>query len=195
MPRHGDRRRARIGLYGGSFNPAHGGHRHVALTALARLRLDQVWALVSPQNPLKPVAGMAPLATRLASARAALRHPRIVPTDIESRLGTRFTADTLAVLQARFPRAEFVWIMGADSLAGLHRWERWRRIAASVPIAVLPRPGHTRPALAGPAARALAALRRPARTAPVLSAPGWTMLTTAQNPSSATRIRAARGQA
>ncbi len=167
----------------------------MALTALARLRLDQVWALVSPQNPLKPVCGMAPLAARLAAARAALRHPRIVATDIEAHLGTRFTADTLAALQTRFPRVDFVWIMGADSLAGLHRWERWRRIAASVPIAVLPRPGHTLPALAGPAARALARLRRPARTAPVLSAPGWTMLTTAQNPSSATRIRALGGQA
>jgi nicotinate-nucleotide adenylyltransferase len=166
----------------------------VALTALARLGLDQVWALVSPQNPLKPVAGMAPLAARLASARAALRHPRIVPTDIEQHLGTRFTADTLTALQTRFPRVEFVWIMGADSLAGLHRWERWRRLAARVPIAVLPRPGSTRPALAGQAARSLACLRRPSRTAPVLSAPGWTMLMTAENPSSATRIRAARGQ-
>lgn len=165
----------------------------MALTALARLGLDAVWALVSPQNPLKPVSGMAPLAARLASARAALRHPRIVPTDIEQHLGTRFTADTLAALQARFPRVDFVWIMGADSLAGLHRWERWQRIASSVPLAVLPRPGYTLPALASPAARHLFRHRKPARTAPVLSAPGWTMLMTAENPSSATRIRAARG--
>lgn len=181
-----------MGLYGGSFNPGHAGHRHVALTALARLRLDAVWALVSPQNPLKPTAGMAPLAARLASARAALAHPRIAVTDIETRLGTRFTADTLAALRRRFPLVEFVWIMGADSLAGLHRWDRWRTIAATVPIAVLPRPTYTLPAMVGVAARRLARYKRLARTAPALGCPGWTMLMTAQDASSATRIREAR---
>jgi nicotinate-nucleotide adenylyltransferase len=159
---------------------------------LARLRLDAVWALVSPQNPLKPRAGMAPLAARLASARAALAHPRIAVTDIETRLGTRFTADTLAALRRRFPLVDFVWIMGADSLAGLHRWDRWRTIAATVPIAVLPRPTYTLAAVAGVAARRLARYKRLARTAPVLGCPGWTMLMTAQDASSATRIREAR---
>lgn len=164
----------------------------MALTALARLRLDAVWALVSPQNPLKPRAGMAPLTTRLASARAALAHPRIVVTDIETRLGTRYTADTLAALKLRFPRVRFTWIMGADSLAGMHRWDRWQTIAATVPIAVLPRPTYTLPSMAGVAARRLARYKRLARTAPVLGCPGWTMLMTAQDASSATRIREAR---
>ncbi|HYZ32454.1 MAG TPA: nicotinate-nucleotide adenylyltransferase, partial [Crenalkalicoccus sp.] len=154
--RWGDGRRARIGLLGGSFNPAHEGHRHVAEQALRRLGLDQVWLMVSPGNPLKPVAGMAPFAERLASARAIADGRRIVATDIEARLGTRYTVDTLAALRRRFPRAAFVLLAGADILRQLPRWKRWQELARATPIAVLPRPGETRPALHGRAARRLA---------------------------------------
>lgn len=139
---------------------------------------------------------MAPLAQRLASARAAFRDPRIAVTAIESRIGTRYTADTLAVLRRRFPRARFVFVMGADSLLGLARWDRWRRVLGAVPVAVLPRPGFTRAALASRAARAFAASRLPARAAPVLAdraAPAWVVLQVRQDESSATRIR--EGQA
>lgn len=156
----GDRRRARIGLLGGSFNPAHAGHAHVARRALAALGLDQVWLMVSPGNPLKPRAGMAPLTDRLGSARAIARGARLVATDIERPLGTRYTADTLAALHRRFPRAEFVLILGADNLVQLPRWGRWRQIARGTPIAVLPRPGFTRQALRGQAAAVLARHRR-----------------------------------
>lgn len=156
----GDRRRARIGLLGGSFNPAHAGHAHVARRALAALGLDQVWLMVSPGNPLKPRAGMAPLADRLGSALAIARGARLVATDIERPLGTRYTADTLAALHRRFPRAEFVLILGADNLVQIPRWGRWRQIARGTPIAVLPRPGFTRQALRGQAAAVLARHRR-----------------------------------
>lgn len=195
LPRFGDGRKGRIGLYGGSFNPAHRGHAHVAAAALRHLALDALWVLVSPQNPLKPKAGMAPLAERMASARAVLRDPRITVTAIESLVGTRFTADTLAVLRRRFPRGRFVFVMGADSFAQLHRWRRWRRILRAVPLAVLPRPGFTRAALSGPAGRRFAASRLPARTASALAGrmpPAWVVLEIRQDESSASRIRAAR---
>lgn len=190
----GDRRRRRIGLLGGSFNPAHEGHRHVAEVVRRALRLDEVWLLVSPGNPLKPRAGMAPLAARLASARAVADGRRILATDIERALGTRYTVDTLAALRRRFPRARFVFVLGADNLAQLPRWEGWTRIAAGTPLAVLPRPGWTRRALAGQAARRLARHRRrpgallagvPASHAP------WCFVQAAEHPASATAIRAA----
>ncbi|MFM8616318.1 MAG: nicotinate-nucleotide adenylyltransferase, partial [Alphaproteobacteria bacterium] len=151
----GDGRRRRIGLLGGSFNPAHAGHRHVARQALRALRLDQVWLLVSPGNHLKPRVGMAPLSERLASARRIADGRRVIATDIERALGTRFTADTLAKLRQRFPRADFVFLIGADNLVHLPRWTAWRRIAQSTPRAVLPRPGWTRRALHGAAASVL----------------------------------------
>lgn len=131
---------ARIGLLGGSFNPAHGGHRHVSIEAMRRLGLDAVWWLVSPQNPMKPNAGMAPLDARLASAKAAARHPRIKPTAIEAELGTTFAVDTVAALRRRFPKHRFIWIMGADNLLQFSRWKRWRSLARQVPIAVAARP-------------------------------------------------------
>ena len=149
----GDRRRARIGLLGGSFNPAHDGHRHVAQLALRALGLDAVWLMVSPGNPLKPARGMMPFAKRLASARAMAAPPRILASDIEARLGTRITWQTLEGLRRRFPRVEFVLIIGADNLVQLPRWNRWRRLVARTRLAVLPRPGSTRQALAGRAAR------------------------------------------
>ena len=140
-----------VGLLGGSFNPAHSGHRHISVAALRRLGLDEVWWLVSPQNPLKAAAGMAPLAVRVAAARAVARHRRIRVTGIEARLGTRFAVDTVAALQRRHPGIRFIWLMGADNLAQLHRWSRWRRLARLLPIAVLARPGYMLQALTAPA--------------------------------------------
>ncbi|HEY4250962.1 MAG TPA: nicotinate-nucleotide adenylyltransferase [Roseomonas sp.] len=188
----GDRRRARIGLLGGSFNPAHAGHAHVARRALAALGLDEVWLMVSPGNPLKPRAGMAPLAERLATARGIARSPRLIATDIERPLGTRYTADTLAALTRRFPRARFVLILGADNLRQLPRWGRWRLIARGTPIAVLPRPGFTRAALRGQAAAALARHRRRPRALLAGSAAShapWCLIPAREMAVSATAIR------
>jgi nicotinate-nucleotide adenylyltransferase len=184
----------RVGLLGGSFNPAHAGHRHIARLALHRLRLDQVWLLVSPGNPLKPVDGMAPLADRLASARAMADGRRLVATAIEARLGTRYTADTLAALRRRFPRTAFVWLMGADNLEQLPRWHRWLEIAGGSAFAVFPRPTYNHRALAGQAARRLRPARRAAYLAPSLAAmapPAWVFLPAPQHGASASAIRAA----
>ena len=138
-------RHRRIGLLGGSFNPAHRGHLHLSLTALQRLDLDEVWWLVSPQNPLKPVAGMAPFAARLDQARqVAAGHKRIRVTDLENRLGgSHYTADTLKALRRRFPRLRFVWLMGGDNLVQIRHWERWAEIFRTVPIAVFDRPSYS----------------------------------------------------
>uniref|UniRef100_UPI0012E2D0DB nicotinate-nucleotide adenylyltransferase n=1 Tax=Sandarakinorhabdus oryzae TaxID=2675220 RepID=UPI0012E2D0DB len=132
---------ARIGLLGGSFNPAHDAHRHISLVALQQLQLDQVWWLVSPLNPLKSAAGMAPLAKRVARAQAVARHPRIKVTALEHRLGTRFAVDTVAALQRLYPQHQFVWLAGSDIVAELHRWRRWRDLLRAIPLAVVPRPG------------------------------------------------------
>lgn len=139
------------GLLGGSFNPAHGGHRRITLFAINALGLDEAWWLVSPGNPLKPKAGMAPLKARLLAARRQARRTRIVPTAIEQQLGTRYTADTLARLVRRYPKRRFVWLMGADNLAQFHRWKDWRRIARTMPIAVIARPGYDAGAMTSPA--------------------------------------------
>ncbi len=193
----GDRRRVRIGLLGGSFNPAHAGHRHVAERALRALRLDQVWLLVSPGNPLKPRRGMAPFPERLASARRIADGRRILASDAEARLGTRFTVATLALLRRRFPRACFVLLIGADNLSQLPRWKGWRTLARSTPLAVLPRPGETRRALAGQAARVLARHRR--RPGALLDGcrtgrhAGWSLVPAREHPASATAIRRAAG--
>jgi nicotinate-nucleotide adenylyltransferase len=183
-----------VGLLGGSFNPAHAGHRHVAELALRRLRLDQVWLLVSPGNPLKSHQGMAPLHERLAGARAIGDHRRIVASAIEAAFRTRYTVDTLRVLLRRFPRVRFVWLMGADILAQLPRWRRWWDIVRRLAFAVLPRPGYNHLALAGQAARRLRAMRHPARQAALIvgHAPGWVFLPAPQNITSATQIRASR---
>ncbi len=192
LPLWGDKRRLRVGLLGGSFNPAHAGHLQVARLALTRLRLDQVWLLVSPGNPLKPRDGMAPLARRLDSARGIADGRRIVATDIERRLRTRYTRDTLLRLRQLFPRVRFVWLMGADGLAELPRWRRWRDVVRAVPIAVLPRPGYNHRALSGAAARRLAHARRPAEAAAGLAnsaAPAWVFLFAPQTDISATALR------
>ncbi len=181
-----------MGVLGGSFNPAHEGHLHVARLALQRLRLDQVWLLVSPGNPLKPSDGMAPMAERLDSARGIADGRRIVATAIEGRLHTRYTFDTLRSLRMRFPRVGFVWLMGADNLVQLPRWQHWIGIAATMPFAVMPRPTYNQRALSGQAAQRLRPALRDAREGPLLAglpAPAWTFLPARQNPASATAIR------
>jgi nicotinate-nucleotide adenylyltransferase len=193
IPRFGDRRRMRVGLLGGSFNPAHEGHRHVAALAMRRLRLHQVWLLVSPGNPLKPTAGMAPFTDRLAGAGRIADGRRVVASGIEATLRTRYTVDTMRFLMRRFPCVRFVWIMGADILEQLPRWRRWTDIVRHLGFVVLPRPSYTHRALAGQAAHRLRASRRPAREAPLLpgTAPGWVFLPTRQTIVSATAIRQA----
>lgn len=143
-----------VGLLGGSFDPAHAGHAAITAEALRRFALDRVWWLVSPGNPLKP-AGPAALERRMAQARRVMRHPRVAVSALEARLGSRYTADTVAALAGRYPGVRFVWLMGSDNLVSFHRWDRWREIARRVPIGVLARPGQRLPALAAPAARAL----------------------------------------
>jgi len=182
----------RIGLLGGSFNPAHEGHRHVSREALKRLGLDEIWWLVAPQNPLKPQAGMAPLDRRLAAARAFARNPRIRVLDLERRLGTVYTRDTVKALCRLFPRTRFVWLMGADNLSQVRRWQGWRDIFAAVPIAVLARPTYCRRALAELAAQRFARHRLPPAAARRLAAtkpPAWTFLWSKLDASSATQLR------
>ncbi len=146
-----------VGILGGSFNPAHGGHRRISLFALAELGLDEVWWLVSPGNPLKDKAGMAPLSARFASARQQARRAPIRVSALEQELGTRYTIDTLRQIKQRWPKRRFVWLMGSDNLAQFARWRNWRGIARTMPIAVIVRPGYDHAALASPA---MAWLRR-----------------------------------
>jgi nicotinate-nucleotide adenylyltransferase len=153
----------RIGLLGGSFNPAHGGHRHISLFMAQALGLDEVWWLVSPGNPLKPAKGMAPLPARLASAQAMARRAPIRASAIEADLGTRYTFDTLRAITRRYPNHRFVWIMGADNLAQFDRWQNWRGIARTMPIAVVARPGYDGTAQGSPAMGWLRRNVRPAR--------------------------------
>lgn len=169
----------RIGLLGGSFDPPHPGHAHITRWALKSFGLDRVWWLVSPGNPLKPDAP-ADLDRRLAAARAVMRHPRVTITDLEARLGTRYTAETLAALQRRHAGVRFVWLMGADNLAGFHRWDRWTEILDRVPVGVLARPGQQLRAGLSPAAQRYARWRLPphlARALPLASTPAWVLLT------------------
>ncbi|RYH09517.1 nicotinate-nucleotide adenylyltransferase [Tropicimonas sp. IMCC6043] len=164
-----------IGLLGGSFDPPHEGHVHITREALKRFGLDRVWWLVSPGNPLKP-HGPAPLARRLAAARSMMAHPAVTITDLEARLGTRYTAATLMTLMKVFPDRRFVWLMGADNLAQFHRWDNWTWILANVPVGVLARPGGRMAALNAPAARFGRHWRLPAsesRRLPFVQAPAW----------------------
>jgi nicotinate-nucleotide adenylyltransferase len=182
------------GLLGGSFNPAHGGHRRISLFTAEALGLDDVWWLVSPGNPLKPKAGMAPLAARVASAKRQARRARIRVTAIERELGTRYTVDTLRALVRRYPQRRFVWLMGADNLAQFHQWKDWRTIARLMPIAVIARPGYDGAAVASPAMawlgrfrRSQSSLRSPERW----SAPALVTLRFDPDARSATAIRQA----
>jgi nicotinate-nucleotide adenylyltransferase len=182
------------GLLGGSFNPAHQGHRHVSLGAIDALGLDEVWWLVSPGNPLKPAKGMAPLAARFLSARRMARRAPIRVTAIERELGTVFTVDTLEALVRRYPDRRFVWLMGMDNLAQFHLWRDWRRIADTVAIAVVGRPGYDGKALKAPAWGWLRRFVRPAamaRTWTEWRPPALVLLDLPPDPTSATAIRAA----
>jgi nicotinate-nucleotide adenylyltransferase len=185
----------RVGLLGGSFNPAHRGHRRITLDAIRALGLDEAWWLVSPGNPLKAgAADMAPMAARLASARRMARRAPIRATAIEARLGTRYTIDTIRALKRRHPDTRFVWLMGADNLAQFHRWRDWRGIGREVAIAVLARPGYDGAALAGPAMGWLRRFRRPARQGTewtMWRLPALVLLRFRPDPISATDIRAA----
>lgn len=185
----------RVGLLGGSFNPAHEGHRHVSLLAMKRLGLDHVWWLVSPQNPLKPRRGMASLAERLVGARRVAKHPRIHPTAIEAELGTSFTAMTLDGLHRRFPRTRFVWLMGADNLTQIPKWQNWTLIFETTPVAVFNRHPYSLRALNGKAAQRYRRNRigqRRARQLPDMEPPAWVFFQNPLNPVSATEIRRRR---
>lgn len=182
----------RIGLYGGSFDPPHAGHRHVALTAMRRLRLHHVWWIVTPGNPLKAGRRPADRAGRLTAARAVARHPRMEVTDIDGEIGAVYTIDTLRYLLGRCPSVRFVWIMGADSLGGFHRWKAWREIARLVPLAVVDRPRWGLRAVGSPAASALADARvamADAASLPARPPPAWTLLYGPRSELSSTALR------
>ncbi len=186
----------RIGLYGGSFNPPHAGHRHVSLLALKRLALDRIWWIVTPGNPLKNPGEAAPMRERIAQARACAAHPRIDVTGFEEGIGARYTVDTLRFLVRRHPEVRFVWLMGADNLAGLHLWRGWRTIARLMPIAIVDRPGWTLRSARSRAASALAGSRIPESDAAALAgrrAPAWTFLHGPRSFLSSTEIRRRRG--
>ncbi|MEX0759228.1 MAG: nicotinate-nucleotide adenylyltransferase [Tistlia sp.] len=192
LPQRGQR----IGLLGGSFNPAHDGHLHISLLALQRLRLDGLWWLVSPQNPLKPAAGMAPHALRLSRARALARHRDLTVTGIETLFGTRATADTLTLLTRYFPGVHFVWVMGADNLAQIARWERWQRIFHTAAIAIFDRPTYSHRALAAKAARRFRRARVVGRATSELAVqplPAWAFLPIPLSTLSATDLRRLEG--
>ncbi|SFZ86696.1 nicotinate-nucleotide adenylyltransferase [Devosia enhydra] len=185
----------RIGLFGGSFDPFHEGHRLVAMEALKRLRLDTVWILVTPGNPLKDRSGLPPLAQRMADAHRVIDHPRIRVTGFEAARGFTYSYETVAWLRRRYPGVDFVWIMGGDSLRSFHRWQRWRDMARLVPIAVHARPGSVRIAPRSRAAQWLDDVRIPEDEAATLAGstpPAWTYLTGVVSGQSSTAIRARR---
>jgi len=187
----------RIGLFGGTFDPPHLAHLGAALLALKRLKLDRVWWLVTPGNPLKNTTGLAPLQKRLTAARALAHHPRIDVTGLESVIKTRYTYDTIKWLKARCPGVRFVWIMGADNLRSFHRWQRWRGIAKLVPFVVIDRLGPSLYAGASPAGQALRQARIPEHDAaglPDRKAPAWTFLHGLKSSLSSTALRALRGR-
>jgi nicotinate-nucleotide adenylyltransferase len=181
-----------IGLLGGSFDPAHEGHVHITREALKRFGLDEVWWLVSPGNPMK-TRGPAPMSDRMARARAVMRHPRVCVTDLEARLGTRFTYETLTRIMELYPGVRFVWLMGADNLAEFHRWENWRGIMAAVPVAVMARPGERISARMSPAAQVFRHAKLKAREAMRIASsepPAWVFVNVPMNDLSSTEIRA-----
>lgn len=187
----------KVGLYGGSFNPAHEGHAHVAETARKRLGLDRVIWLVSPQNPLKSADELEPLSRRVAGVRRFARGRAMVISDAETALGSTYTLDTLRALKARFPGVRFVWIMGADSLAGFHRWRGWTQIMKGAPVAVISRPWISLKSRFSPAAQRFAKSRRPANAARVLARagpPSWVFLTGPLNFQSSTALRGRMGR-
>lgn len=184
-----------IGLLGGSFDPAHAGHVQLTRTALSRLSLDRVWWVVSPGNPLK-ARGPADIDRRIAHARRIMQHPRVEITDIEARIGTRFTAETLLELRRLYPGVTFVWLMGADNMVQLSQWRDWEEIVASTPMAVFARPGDR---IAARTAKAATVFRhgrlraQEAHVLPHLKAPAWVFLNMPMTPVSSSAIRAAGG--
>jgi nicotinate-nucleotide adenylyltransferase len=190
LPPHGSRQR--IGLFGGSFNPPHEGHRRASLLALRRLDLDAVWWMVTPGNPLKANGGLPPLEERMAAAAGIASHPRIFISGAETGYRTRYTADLIAILKTRHPTTRFVWIMGSDGLVDFHRWESWRTIASSVPIAVVNRPKTLLAPLFSRAAQALSRYRVDPDDARVLAGrppPAWIFLTGPRASTSSTALR------
>jgi nicotinate-nucleotide adenylyltransferase len=190
LPRHAPG--MRIGLFGGSFNPPHEGHRLASLIALRRLSLDRVWWLVTPGNPLKDNKRLTPLAERIAAARRMARHPLIDVTGFEAAIGTRYSYTTIDYLKRRCPGVRFVWLIGADSLAGFDRWRRWRAIAAALPIAVIDRPGSTLAPLGAKAAQAFRSARiaeSEARKLPKMRPPAWVFLHGPRSAVSSTALR------
>jgi nicotinate-nucleotide adenylyltransferase len=185
----------KIGLFGGTFDPPHEAHLAACLLAMKKLRLDRVWWLVTPGNPLKDTRGLAPLAERMAAARVLANHPRINITDLEAGIGTRYTHETILYLRKRCPGVRFVWIMGADNLRSFHRWQRWRGIAGLVPIAVVDRLGPSLYATASLAGQALARYRVPESAAwslPTRRPPAWVYIHGLKSPLSSTALRAKR---
>ncbi len=196
LPMHADG--MRVGLFGGSFNPAHEGHRLVAVQCLKRLALDRVWLLASPGNPLKENSNLAPLADRVHTAREVMAHPDIEVTGFEAEHDFHYSFDTLSFLRQACPGVKFVWIMGADNLAQFDRWERWRDIAELMPMAVYARPGSLHRATASKAAMALKAFRIPEIEAESLAdrdPPAWVYLRGVMSTQSSSAIRAARATA
>ncbi len=187
----------RIGLLGGSFNPPHAAHRLISLTALRRLRLDQVWWMVTPGNPLKERSALLPLAERIRLCRQVSRHPLIRVTGFEAGIGTAYTERSLSFLRRRFPGVHFVWLMGADNLASFHRWNEWQAIVGLMPIAVEDRPEWRYRALASPAASRFSRFRIPeaeAATLPALAPPAWCYLSGPLSKLSSTALRASRSR-
>jgi nicotinate-nucleotide adenylyltransferase len=181
----------RVGLFGGSFDPPHQGHRQVAETALKALALDYVWWLVAPQNPLKNHKA-SHMDDRLAATQALATHPKFIVSDEENRLGTRYAVDTVHALQARHHGVHFVWLIGADNLANMHRWKNWQELMRAVPMAVYPRPGATLKAMAGPAAHHFATARcaaSKAKNLAVQKAPAWTLMEGVQSPLASSELR------
>lgn len=186
----------RVGLFGGTFDPPHQAHLAASLLALKRLKLDRVWWLVTPGNPLKSTSGLGPVAARIAAARSLTHHPRIDVTGLESVIKTRYTYDTILWLKSRCLGVRFVWVMGADNLRSFHRWQRWREIAKLVPFVVVDRLGPSLYAGAGPAGQALRYARIPEHAAsslPDRKPPAWTFLHGLKSPLSSTALRALRG--
>ena len=188
----------RIGVMGGSFNPPHDGHRIAAEAAMKRLRLDQLWWLITPGNPLKSPDELSSLGGRMGLVRVFARGPRMKITAFEHELGTPYTAGTLSFLIRRYPGVRFVWIMGADNLASFHRWQHWRQIARTMPIAIVDRPGWRFASLSSPAALAMGGSRLPEREAASLALrkpPAWTLLTIRLSSLSSTALRNAKASA
>lgn len=184
-----------IGLLGGTFDPPHGGHMHISVTAIKRLGINRLWWLVTPGNPLKTRSDVAAFGERFAQARAQTRDPRIKVTGFEASLGSAYTAETIAYLRRRYPQTRFIWVMGADNLVNFHRWERWRDILQSVPVAVIDRPGYRFAALSGRAAQAYARAYVDESDAGGIgrfTPPAWTFLTARLSPLSSTELRAQR---